>query len=152
VTEIYHFLRLLYAKLGTQHCPVSGLPVVSQTLEAIHKQITESLKTNKASLLLVPLVIAKKGYHTDIVTAAERHGITQVIADGKLINTSDFTPLARYKEHLKSLKTKQRRLLISQPLVSHQSQESPLKSLIHTTFLSTLQEDGARNAVAMEAS
>ena len=104
VTEIYHFLRLLYAKLGTQHCPVSGLPVVSQTLEAIHKQVTAALKspiTNNQSqiLFLVPLVIAKKGYHTDIVAAAEKHGIQQVIADGKLMNCSDFTPLARYKEH-----------------------------------------------------
>jgi len=99
VTEIYHFLRLLYAKLGTQHCPVSGLPVVSQTLEAIHKQVSDSLKSNKNALFLVPLVIAKKGYHTDIVAAAEKHGIQQVIADGKLINCADFTPLARYKEH-----------------------------------------------------
>jgi len=99
VTEIYHFLRLLYAKLGTQHCPVSGHPVVSQTLEAIHTQISKALKSDKKSLLLVPLVIAKKGYHTDIVAAAERHGITQIVADGKLLNTADFTPLARYKEH-----------------------------------------------------
>ncbi|MGJ8655852.1 MAG: excinuclease ABC subunit UvrA [Akkermansiaceae bacterium] len=99
VTEIYHFLRLLYAKLGTQHCPVSGLAVVSQTLEAIHGQIDEVLKADKKALLLVPLVIAKKGYHTDIVAAAERHGITEVIADGKLMKTADFTPLARYKEH-----------------------------------------------------
>ncbi len=99
VTEIYHFLRLLFAKLGTQHCPVSGLPVVSQTLEAIHKQITVALKSNKSSLLLVPLVIAKKGYHTDIVAAAARHGIAEVIADGKLIKTTNFTPLARFKEH-----------------------------------------------------
>lgn len=99
VTEIYHFLRLLYAKLGTQHCPVSGLPVVSQTLEAIHKQISAALKKEKSALLLVPLVIAKKGYHTDIVAAAERHGIAEVIADGKLVKTTEFTPLARYKEH-----------------------------------------------------
>lgn len=99
VTEIYHFLRLMYAKLGTQHCPVSGLPVVSQTLEAIHAQISKVLKADKTALLLVPLVIAKKGYHTDIVAAAERHGISEIIADGKLLKTADFTPLARYKEH-----------------------------------------------------
>ncbi len=99
VTEIYHFLRLLYAKLGTQHCPESGLPVVSQTLEAIHKQVTDYLKSNKNALFLVPLVIAKKGYHTDIVAAAEKHGIQQVIADGNLVNSADFSPLDRYKEH-----------------------------------------------------
>ncbi len=99
VTEIYHFLRLLYAKLGIQHCPVSGLPVVSQTLEAIHKQIQSVMESDESALLLVPLVIAKKGYHTDIVAAAAKHGITEVIADGKLIKTADFKPLARYKEH-----------------------------------------------------
>ena len=99
VTEIYHFLRLLYAKLGTQHCPVSGVPVVSQTLEAIHSKVTEAMKEDKNARFLVPLVIAKKGYHTDIVAAAEKYGIEEVIADGKLVKASEFTPLARYKEH-----------------------------------------------------
>ena len=99
VTEIYHFLRLLYAKLGVQHCPVNGMPVVSQTLEAIHSQITEALQADSSARFLVPLVIAKKGYHTDIVAAAEKYGIEEVIADGKLVKTTEFTPLARYKEH-----------------------------------------------------
>jgi len=100
ITEIYHFLRLLYAKLGTQHCPASGLPVVSQTPQAIHKQITAHFKKHpKTARLLVPLVIAKKGYHTDIVAAAAKHGITEIIADGILTTTADFKPLARYKEH-----------------------------------------------------
>ncbi len=99
VTEVYHFLRLLYAKLGIQHCPESGLPVVSQTLEMIHKQITAAFESNHSAFLLVPLVIAKKGYHTEIIAAAAKYGITQVIVDGTLIKTDDFTPLARFKEH-----------------------------------------------------
>lgn len=99
VTEIYHFLRLLYAKLGVQHCPDSGMPVVSQTLEAIHSQITAAMQADKKACFMVPLVIAKKGYHTDIVAAAEKYGIEEVVADGKLMKITDFTPLARYKEH-----------------------------------------------------
>mgnify|MGYP000518915936 CR=1 FL=1 len=99
VTEIYHFLRLLYAKLGIQHCPESGMAVVSQTTDAIHKQISKRLKSNKNARLVAPLLLAKKGYHTEIAAAAERQGIEELIVDGKLIKTADFQPLARYKEH-----------------------------------------------------
>ncbi|MFC4992570.1 excinuclease ABC subunit UvrA [Rubritalea tangerina] len=99
VTEIFHFLRLLYAKLGTQHCPESGEPVVSQTSDAIHSQLKKAFKSKQRTLLLAPLVRGRKGYHTDVASAAGRKGIEQLLVDGKLIATEDFTALARYKEH-----------------------------------------------------
>lgn len=99
VTEIYHFLRLLYAKLGIQHCPESGEPVVSQTVEAIELQIEKLRKKHKKLLVLAPLIRSRKGFHTDVATAASRRGINQLLVDGELINTADFQPLTRYKVH-----------------------------------------------------
>lgn len=100
ITEIYHFLRLLYAKLGTQHCPESGLPVVSQTTQSIFDKLQKSFSKKNPSLFLVaPLIRGRKGYHTDIAEAAAQKGFTQLIVDEKLTATADFTPLARFKEH-----------------------------------------------------
>ncbi|MGJ8672278.1 excinuclease ABC subunit UvrA [Rubritalea sp.] len=99
VTEIFHFLRLLYAKLGTQHCPESGEAVVSQTVDAILEQLNKAFKAKKRTLLLAPLIRGRKGFHTDVASAAGRKGIELLLVDGKLIATEDFTALARYKEH-----------------------------------------------------
>jgi len=99
VTEIYHFLRLLYAKLGIQHCPESGEAVISQTAEAIELQIEKLRKKHKKLLILSPLIRSRKGYHTDVAAAAARRGIKQLLVDGKLTNTADFEPLTRYKVH-----------------------------------------------------
>ncbi|BDS06191.1 UvrABC system protein A [Oceaniferula spumae] len=99
VTEIYHFLRLLYAKLGIQHCPESGEAVISQTAEAIESQIDLLRKKHKKLLVLAPLIRSRKGYHTDVAAAAARKGIDQLLVDGELINTADFQPLTRYKVH-----------------------------------------------------
>lgn len=99
VTEIYHFLRLLYAKLGIQHCPVSGEPVISQTSDTIEKQIRQLGKKHKNLLILAPLVRARKGYHTDIAAAAAKRGIRQLLVDGKLMKTEGFQPLKRYQPH-----------------------------------------------------
>lgn len=99
VTEIYHFLRLLYAKLGIQHCPESGEPVISQTTDTIEKKIRQLHKKHKKLLILAPLIRARKGYHTDIAIAAAKRGITQLLVDGKLMRTEGFQPLKRYQPH-----------------------------------------------------
>jgi len=99
VTEIYHFLRLLYAKLGVQHCPDSGDPVVSQTSSAILSQMKAYWKKETGVKLLAPIVRAKKGYHTDVVAAVARMGMKELLVDGLWVLVDDFTPLARYKEH-----------------------------------------------------
>ena len=99
VTEIFHFLRLLYAKLGIQHCPESGEQVVSQTVESIIAKVKDAFANNKRTLLLAPLIRGRKGYHTDVAATAGRKGIELLLVDGKLVATEDFTALARYKEH-----------------------------------------------------
>ena len=99
VTEIYHFLRLLYAKLGIQHCPESGEAVISQTADTIEKQIRQLRKKHQYLLILAPLVRARKGYHTDIAAAAAKQGILELLVDGKLVKTEGFQALKRYQPH-----------------------------------------------------
>ena len=99
VTEIYHFLRLLYAKLGVQHCPESGEAVISQTADTIDKQIRRLRQKHKNLLVLAPLVRARKGYHTDVAAAAARRGIARLLVDGALVDTEGFQPLKRYQAH-----------------------------------------------------
>lgn len=98
VTEIYHFLRLLYAKLGTQHCPVSGDAVISQTEEAIQQKI--KTQAQKGTLrLMAPVIRGRKGFHTEIARRAEKLGYEELLVDKQLIRVEDFSPLERYVEH-----------------------------------------------------
>ena len=99
VTEIYHFMRLLFAKLGTQHCPESGEPVITQTVDAIVQQVAKKQRSKDSWKLVSQLIKAKKGFHTDVAAAAAKQGLEELIVDGVLTASEDFTPLARYKEH-----------------------------------------------------
>src|SRR5438876_6777110 len=98
VTEVYHFLRLLFAKTGTQFCPDCDLPVEKQNVAAIVKQV-ESAAKRGALKVLAPLVKARKGFHTDVVHWAGRQGFDTLYVDGKLIPISQFRKLERFKEH-----------------------------------------------------
>jgi excinuclease ABC subunit A len=101
VTEVYHFLRLLFAKTGTQFCPDCDLPVEKQSVASIVKQIEAAAKSRKFSGLkvLAPLVKARKGFHTDVARWAERQGFDTLYADGRLIPVAQFRRLERFKEH-----------------------------------------------------
>ncbi len=98
VTEVYHFLRLLFAKLGTQHCPKCACAVKKQSAEAILKSILAHLKMGGGHLL-APLIKARKGFHTDVAENAAKHGIETLWVDGEFKNTMGFKRLERFKEH-----------------------------------------------------
>jgi excinuclease ABC subunit A len=98
VTEVYHFLRLLFAKTGTQFCPDCDLPVEKQSLAAIVKQIEAAARRGPLKVL-APLVKARKGFHSDVARWAERQGFETLFVDGKLISISNFRKLERFKEH-----------------------------------------------------
>jgi excinuclease ABC subunit A len=98
VTEVYHFLRLLFAKTGTQFCPECDLPVEKQNLGTIVKQVEVAAKRGPLKVL-APLVKARKGFHTDVARWAERQGFETLYVDGKLIPVSSFKKLERFKEH-----------------------------------------------------
>ena len=98
VTEVYHFLRLLFAKTGTQFCPQCDLPVESQSLATIVKQIEAAAKRGPVKVL-APLVKARKGFHTDVARWADKQCFDTLFVDGQLIPVSQFRRLARFKEH-----------------------------------------------------
>jgi len=98
LTEIYHFLRLLYVKLGTQHCPDHGVPIAPQTEDSIVASLLARHR-NRRIVLLAPLVVARKGYYTDLAKWAARRGVAQLRVDGDMLSTSKWPRLDRFKEH-----------------------------------------------------
>ena len=98
VTEVYHFLRLLFAKAGTQYCPECGIAVEKQSVTAIVAEIRDLIKKGPLHLM-APMIRARKGFHTDIAAWARRQGITSLFVDGKFMPSDNFTKLERFKEH-----------------------------------------------------
>ncbi|MCF6313447.1 MAG: excinuclease ABC subunit UvrA [Verrucomicrobiales bacterium] len=98
VTEVYHFLRLLFAKTGIQHSPDTGKAVTKQSVTAILTRIRKA-STQGKSLILAPIIKARKGFHTDVAQWAERKGYTTLLVDGELMPVKGFQKLARFKEH-----------------------------------------------------
>src|SRR5436189_2022537 len=84
VTEVYHFLRLLFAKLGTQFCPKCELPVEKQSLAAIEKKAASLARRGRIHVL-APLIKARKGFHTDVAKWALRQGFEELLVDGKFV-------------------------------------------------------------------
>src|SRR5436305_2834209 len=89
VTEIYHFLRLLFARLGTQYCPDCQLPVQSHTRDEVGGQLHTELKERGDLLLLAPVVKNRKGFHSDVAEWAARHGYREIRAEGKIYSTAE---------------------------------------------------------------
>ncbi len=98
MTEIYHFLRLLFVKLATQYCPNCNIPIEPQTSEAILATILRDYRGRRISLL-APLVVARKGYYTDLAKWALAKGFAHLRVEGELIPTENWPRLDRFKEH-----------------------------------------------------
>src|SRR5687768_16580371 len=99
VTEVYHFFRLLFARLGTQYCPDCRLPVEAQTRDALAAGLHKHLRKRGDLLLLAPVVRNRKGFHSDVAEWAARHGYQEIRADGKLHDTNQPFRLDRFREH-----------------------------------------------------
>ena len=99
VTELYHFVRLLFARLGTPYCPDCQVPVETQTRDEVARRLAQELRARGQLTLLAPVVKNRKGFHTDVAEWAAGHGYRQVRADGKLRNCADHLRLDRFREH-----------------------------------------------------
>ncbi|MBT0569927.1 excinuclease ABC subunit UvrA [Curvibacter sp. CHRR-16] len=97
-TEVWHFLRLLYVKLGTQHCHHDGALVQPQTAERIAAQILTQYRGQHIGLL-APLVQGRKGVYTELAQWALGKGYTHLRVDGNFLPTEKFPRIDRYKEH-----------------------------------------------------
>ena len=98
LTEIYHFLRLLYVKLGTQYCPDCNVAIEPQSFDAIAARILKDYRKETVTLLS-PLVTHRKGIYNDLAKWAAGKGYAQLRVDGKLLPTNKWPKLDRFKEH-----------------------------------------------------
>ena len=99
VTEIYHFIRLLFARLGTQYCPDCQLPVEPQTQDELARRLQTELRRRGPLTLLAPVVKNRKGFHTDVGEWAAAHGYDKLRADGQYYSTRERLRLDRFREH-----------------------------------------------------
>jgi excinuclease ABC subunit A len=98
LTEIHHFLRLLFSKLGTPHCPGCGRTLIAQTRSAIVDEIIGRYRDRRATIL-APKVAGRKGYHKDVLQGALKKGYGRARIDGKMQRLSEGMALSRYHEH-----------------------------------------------------
>jgi excinuclease ABC subunit A len=129
-TEVWHFLRLLWVKLGLQHCVHDGAPVKAQSVESIAAQILRdpSLGGHMGQHvgLLAPLVVNRKGVYTDLAKWAHARGHTHLRVDGEFLPTSPFPRIDRFKEHTLELPVGD--------LVVRPDNEAELRSLLARTL------------------
>ena len=98
VTEIYDYLRLLWARVGTPHCPKCGKEIRQQTIDQIIDQIM-ALPEGTRIQVLAPVVRGRKGEHAKVLEDARRSGYVRVRADGNLYDLSEDIPLEKNKKH-----------------------------------------------------
>jgi excinuclease ABC subunit A len=97
-TEVWHYLRLLYVKLGTQHCVHDGAAVKPQSPDSMVAQIMRTRRGQHIGLLS-PLVVGRKGVYTELADWARPRGHTHLRVDGEFLPTSGFPRIDRFKEH-----------------------------------------------------
>lgn len=98
ITEIYDFLRLLYARASTAYSPHTGKPMIRYTDEQIVSLIMENYQDRKC-YLLAPLVKGRKGHYKELLEQMRKRGYTQIRIDGELHELNEVTSLDRYKAH-----------------------------------------------------
>ncbi len=98
LTEIYHFLRLLFQKLGTQFCPTCDVPIEPQSAASIAERLLKQHRGSRITLL-APLVVARKGYYTELAKWANARGYKHLRVDGEMLTTFQWPRLNRFKEH-----------------------------------------------------
>ena len=98
VTEIYDYLRLLFAKIGRPHCHKCGKSITRQTASQIVETIA-NMSEGKKIILLAPLVRDRKGSHGKVFEKAKKSGFVRVRVDGEIYPITDIPPLDENKKH-----------------------------------------------------
>ena len=98
VTEIYDYLRLLYARIGIPHCPICGREIKQQTIDQIVDQVL-ALPEKTRIQVMAPVVRGRKGEHVKELEAARKGGFVRIRADGILYDLSETIKLEKNKKH-----------------------------------------------------
>ncbi|MBC7778501.1 MAG: ATP-binding cassette domain-containing protein, partial [Proteobacteria bacterium] len=98
MTEIYHFLRLMFMKLGTQYCPACNVAIEPQSFDAVVAQVMRDYRGQSIGVL-APMVVNRKGVYTDLAAWASARGHTHLLVDGQFVTTRPWKRLDRFREH-----------------------------------------------------
>jgi excinuclease ABC subunit A len=98
LTELYHFLRLLYVKLGVQYCPACSARIEPQSADAIAARLLKEYRGRKITLL-APLIVARKGLYTALAKTMRSKGFAELRVDGSMLPTAKWPRLDRFVEH-----------------------------------------------------
>ena len=111
-TEIYDYMRLLYAKIGTQHCPVCNAEITGESVTRMTDRIMQ-LKAGSTIVLLAPLVDGQKGWHKQLVFDAKKNGFRRIRVDGKIMLTEEAEKVDLNKQERHSLEVVVDRLALN---------------------------------------
>lgn len=98
VTEIYDYLRLLWASVGVPYCPTCDIPIRAQTVEQMVDQLL-ALEAGSRFMLLAPLVTARKGEHRKLFEEMIREGFVRARVDGEVVDVAEVPPLDKNRKH-----------------------------------------------------
>ena len=98
VTEIYDYLRLLYARIGTPYCPKCGKEITSQTIDQMVDKLM-GLEERTRIQILAPIIRGKKGTHAKVLENIRKEGYVRVIIDGEMYDISEDIKLDKNKSH-----------------------------------------------------
>lgn len=98
VTEVYDYLRLLYARIGQPHCPNCGQPITQQTATQIVDSIMDMAEGSRL-LILAPLIKDRKGNHKSVFEGMQKQGYVRARVNGEIYEVTDVPELDRYKMH-----------------------------------------------------
>ena len=98
VTEIYDYLRLLYARIGTPYCPTHKMALTNQSVSQIVDTLLELPESTKI-MLLSPMVVNRKGEHLDLINHTMHLGFTKIRIDEKVYDITEVPPLDKNKKH-----------------------------------------------------
>ncbi|MBK8616622.1 MAG: excinuclease ABC subunit UvrA [Anaerolineales bacterium] len=122
VTEIYDYMRLLFARAGIPHCPVCGREVVKQSAQEIVDKVAK-LPEGSRTLILAPLVRARKGTYQTVFEEIRKAGFTRVRVDGAVSSLDDEIELDRYKQHTIEA-------VVDRLVISHEGEKEEKKSAL----------------------
>ncbi len=122
VTEVYDYLRLLYARIGTPHCPICGQEVFQQSAQEIVDKIA-GLPENSKIILLAPIVRGRKGTYQNVFDEIRKAGFLRVRVDGELYSLDEDIQLDRYKIH-------NIEAVVDRLVITHDESEEEQKSFI----------------------
>jgi excinuclease ABC subunit A len=140
VTEIYDYLRLLFARVGVPHCPHCGNRIASQTVSQIVDAVM-GLNEGTRLQVLAPMIRGRKGEYKSVIEEVRQAGLVRVRVDGGMYEVTDDIPMDRYKQH--TIEAVVDRLVL-RPDIQHRLTDSVETALRMTTGLvSVLAQDGA---------